>query len=72
VDPEETAIARQWLGKHVPVALDAHITVGELMEVVFVWSMPKPFDEDQWGQDSQSKVGSWHVQLVVIYDHGNR
>jgi hypothetical protein len=36
VEPEETPVARQWLGEHVPMALDMHIRVEELMEVVFM------------------------------------
>jgi hypothetical protein len=29
------ANAREWLGKHVPVAKDTHATIEELLETVF-------------------------------------
>jgi hypothetical protein len=35
------AIARQWLSKHAPTAMDTHATTEELQEVVFsVQSVP--------------------------------
>jgi hypothetical protein len=34
VEPEETAVARQWLGKHVPWATNTHATI-ELLDEVF-------------------------------------
>jgi hypothetical protein len=46
VEPEEMIIARQWFGKHVPVAMNIHTT--ELLEVVFsMQSMPRLYNEDQ-------------------------
>jgi hypothetical protein len=35
VEPEETAVARQPLGKHVPGATNAHSTIKELLDAVF-------------------------------------
>jgi hypothetical protein len=32
-EPEETAVAKQWLGKHVPAATNTHATIEELLEV---------------------------------------
>jgi hypothetical protein len=31
----ETSIASQWHGKHVPVAMNMHITTEKLLEAVF-------------------------------------
>jgi hypothetical protein len=40
VEREETAIARRWLGKHVPVAVNVHTAVEELLEIMFyMWSV---------------------------------
>jgi hypothetical protein len=37
---ERTFISRQWLGKHIPVAMDMHATIEVLLEMVFfVWSV---------------------------------
>jgi hypothetical protein len=39
VDPEEMAVARQQLGKHVSTATNTH-TIEELLDMVFsMWSM---------------------------------
>jgi hypothetical protein len=35
LEPEETAIARQHLTKHVPAATNIHSTRGKIMDVVF-------------------------------------
>jgi hypothetical protein len=35
VEPEETSIARQRLGIHVPAATNTQATIGELLETVF-------------------------------------
>jgi hypothetical protein len=35
VEPEETAVARQWLGKHAPAATNIHATTEELLDAVF-------------------------------------
>jgi uncharacterized protein YqgV (UPF0045/DUF77 family) len=34
MEPEEMAVARQWLGKHVPMATNIHVTMDELLDVV--------------------------------------
>jgi hypothetical protein len=40
VDPEETDIARQWLGKHMPTARNMHTTnrrtVGNVFSILFM------------------------------------
>jgi hypothetical protein len=38
VEPEETTIARQWLGEHIPMASNTQTAVEELLDVAF--SMP--------------------------------
>jgi hypothetical protein len=35
MDPEETAVARQRLGKHVSFAMNTHATIEELLKAVF-------------------------------------
>jgi hypothetical protein len=35
VEPEEMAVARQWLDKHVSAATDMHATIEELLETMF-------------------------------------
>jgi hypothetical protein len=35
VEPEETAVARQWLGKNLPAKADTHATIEELLDAVF-------------------------------------
>jgi hypothetical protein len=43
--PKGMAIARQWLGKHIPVAADTHATIEELLDKVsFVRSMLKLYN----------------------------
>jgi hypothetical protein len=34
VEPEEMAVARQQLGKHVAMAINTHVTVGEVLDTV--------------------------------------
>jgi hypothetical protein len=46
VAPEETAVARQRLDKHLAAALDMHATIEELLEALFsVWFVPKLYSE---------------------------
>jgi hypothetical protein len=35
VEPEEMAVARQWLGKHFPLVMNTHVTTEELLDIVF-------------------------------------
>jgi hypothetical protein len=35
VEPEETAVARQWLDKHVSMVMDKHAIIEELLETAF-------------------------------------
>jgi hypothetical protein len=35
MEPEGMAVARQWLGKHVPAARNTHSTIDELLDAVF-------------------------------------
>jgi hypothetical protein len=47
-EPEETAVARERLGKHVPAAMDTHAAIEKSLETVFsvrsvpvaMWSAP--------------------------------
>jgi hypothetical protein len=46
VEPEETAVVRQWLNKHVSAATDIHSTTEELLETVFsMWSGLRLYSE---------------------------
>jgi hypothetical protein len=46
---EEMVIAREWLNKHAPAATDMHITMEELLHVVFpMWSLLRLFVEEHW------------------------
>jgi hypothetical protein len=51
-------IARQWLSKQAPMAMDTHTTVGQLLvAVLFMWSIPRLYNEDQhesWGAREES------------------
>jgi hypothetical protein len=38
VEPEDTAVARQWLGKHLPAKKNTHATIEELLDAVCVTS----------------------------------
>jgi hypothetical protein len=41
-EQKETTVARERLGKHVPVATDTQATIEELLEAVFsMWSVPR-------------------------------
>jgi hypothetical protein len=43
---EETSVAREWLGKHIPVATSTHATVKELLEAMFsMQSAPRLYKE---------------------------
>jgi hypothetical protein len=47
VESEETSIARQRLGKYVPVATNTQATIEELLEMVFsVASALRPYNKD--------------------------
>jgi hypothetical protein len=35
LEPEETAVIMQRLGKHIPTATDTHATIEELLDAVF-------------------------------------
>jgi hypothetical protein len=47
VEPEETAVAMQRLGKHVPAATNTHATTQELLDSVF--SMRSVLSNTQYG-----------------------
>jgi hypothetical protein len=48
VEWEETATARQQLGKQAPPAMNKQATTEELLEAVFsMQSVPRPYSEDQ-------------------------
>jgi hypothetical protein len=56
-EPKETAVAREWLCKHVSMATNSHdhsnrytnTTIEELLEAVFsVRSMPTIYEETVW------------------------
>jgi hypothetical protein len=44
IEPEKPAIAKQWLGKHVPAATNTHATI----ENYWKWSMLRRYNDDQW------------------------
>jgi hypothetical protein len=75
VEPEETVIARQWLGKHASVAKDMHATMEELLDVVFsMWSVPRLYNDKREklvSHDSEvmscETVASWQG-----HEHGSR
>jgi hypothetical protein len=47
-EPEETSIARQWLGKYIPMAMDIHASTKKLFEVVFtLQSISRLCNEDK-------------------------
>jgi hypothetical protein len=51
MEPEETAVARKWLRKHLSVVVDMYTTVEGLFEVVFfVLSVPRLYNEGHWGK----------------------
>jgi hypothetical protein len=64
MEPKETAIARQRLGKHALAAMDTHATMDELLEAVFIMrSMPRLYKEGSelvsgWMSESQQSVPS--------------
>jgi hypothetical protein len=63
VEQEEVVIAGQWHGKHVSVATTQHVTIRELLEVVFsMQSVLRLYSEDQWekliGQSQRLPVKS--------------
>jgi hypothetical protein len=60
VQPEETAIARQWHTKHMSAATDTRIEwVEELLEAVFsVWSVPRLYNENLWA--------NWFKQEIFV------
>jgi hypothetical protein len=43
------AAVREWLGKHVPVAVDTHMRM-----VLSVWAVPRSYKEDSWGNQVRS------------------
>jgi hypothetical protein len=46
VELEEMAVDRQWMDKHVSVALATHATKQEMLEAVFcTWTMPRLYSE---------------------------
>jgi hypothetical protein len=48
VEQKLVAIARQQRSKHVSMAMNQHVTVKELLEVMFSeWSTPWLYNEDQ-------------------------
>jgi hypothetical protein len=50
VDPEETAVAMQRLGEHVPPATNTHTTTEELLEAALsTWSLPRLYNKNKCG-----------------------
>jgi hypothetical protein len=61
-------IASQWLGKHVRAELDTHVTVEELMEVVFLCGPCRSYMMRTNGPKTASRVlgvGTCSVRLSV-------
>jgi hypothetical protein len=57
VAPEKMSIARQLLGKHIPMAVNIQTTLEELLEALScVWPMPKLYREDQQDTRQENKV----------------
>jgi hypothetical protein len=49
VEQEHAAIARQQQSKHVSGATNQHMTIDELLELMFdVWSALRLYNEAQW------------------------
>jgi hypothetical protein len=45
--PEETSIARQWLGKQVSAVTDTQATIEELLGMMFsIWYMQRGYKEE--------------------------
>jgi hypothetical protein len=47
VGPEETSIARQWIGKQVSAETDTQVTTEELLGTMFtIWSVQSGYKEE--------------------------
>jgi hypothetical protein len=69
VEREETATARQQIGKHVVMAVNEHSTTEELLEAVFsTQSLPGLYSKD-W---DRKLVVSQYSQLLVSWEHRRR
>jgi hypothetical protein len=60
VEPEEMAVAGQWLSKYKSVTVDMHTTIEELLKVVFSrWFILRLYSEGDWGK-------CWMVMAVLL------
>jgi hypothetical protein len=52
MEPEETSIARQRLGKHIPAATNTQATLKEFLETVFsVGSAPRLYNDPRLAEE---------------------
>jgi hypothetical protein len=57
-EPEETSIARQWLIKYIPTAMDMYETMEEPTEIVFsMQPTPRLYNKDQHDSMKQKNTG---------------
>jgi hypothetical protein len=68
-EPEETSIARQRLGKHIPAAMDVHATTEEMLETAFSMRSVQKLYEDQW--DHPDDVKQLYCRLLTTQSRNN-
>jgi hypothetical protein len=69
VEPEETSIIRQWLGKHVPSARNTQAAKEEFLEALFsVGSAPRLYNEEPRPAEIMTERVECCVQLNSAKD----
>jgi hypothetical protein len=67
MEAKETAIARQWLSKHVPAATDIYATTEKLLEAVFsMQCVPRLYNEHQCDKSVSCELGAVSGQIVKL------
>jgi hypothetical protein len=66
VEPQDTAIVRQHLGKHVPVAIDIHTKTGNVGKC-FLFSLSESYiTNTNWAQTVQFIIQTGQRYQVVV------
>jgi hypothetical protein len=63
------AISRQWIGKHIPSAMNMHVTMELLLETVFsTWYMQKGYRKTTRATQLRAEAEKrWHYSSVICW-----
>jgi hypothetical protein len=73
MEPEETAVARQEVGKHVPAAMNTHAII-ELLDAVFLYAIrvisnTQHIVKEKWATSSSQNFLLLFIINIILFFH---